>query len=56
MHEVVAPSGRPAEIELYHWGRFFALTGMRVNGVPATIEPRETALAVKSRLQPRPLW
>ena len=46
MHEVVALSGKPAEIELYYWGRFFALTGRRGDGVPATIEPRDAALIV----------
>ena len=34
LHDVPAPGGRPAEIEAYHYGRFFALTGMRVDGRP----------------------
>jgi len=42
---VVSPSGKPAEVELYHWGRFFALTGKRVEDAPATVEPRGAVIA-----------
>jgi putative DNA primase/helicase len=36
--------GKAAEIEAYHFGRFFALTGVRVDGTPSTIELRDAEL------------
>lgn len=41
----VAPTGaKPPEIELYHWGRFFALTGHRVPGAPRGVVERHEEL------------
>jgi hypothetical protein len=47
-------------IELYRRGRFFTLTGNRLDGTPATIEPRERELAalygqLYPTLPPRPI-
>jgi putative DNA primase/helicase len=36
--------GKAAEIEAYHFGRFFALTGVRVTGVPGTIRQCDAEL------------
>lgn len=41
---VAAVSGRTAEIEAYHHGRYFALTGVRLDAMPPTIEPRQAEL------------
>lgn len=46
MGNMISPSGRPAGFAMYHWARFFALTGMRVDGVPATVESRDVVLTV----------
>ena len=42
--DVPAQDGRPAKIEAYHFGRFFALTGAHVDGMPPNIEPRQAKL------------
>ncbi|MFH1748852.1 MAG: hypothetical protein ABIG44_17600 [Planctomycetota bacterium] len=44
LHDIPAQDGRTPEIEAYHHGRYFALTGTRVDGMPSTIEPRQAAL------------
>lgn len=36
--------GKAAEIEAYHFGRFFTLTGVRVRGVPGTIQQCDAEL------------
>lgn len=41
---IVAVYGRTAEIEAYHHGRYFALTGVRLDAMPPTIEPRQAEL------------
>lgn len=41
---VVAVCSRTAEIEVYHHGRYFALTGVRLDALPPTIEPRQAEL------------
>ena len=37
--------GKAAEIEAYHFGRFFALTGIHVDGTPRKVEQRDAELA-----------
>lgn len=44
LQDVSAQAGRPAEIEAYHHGRYFALTGVRLDAMPPAIEPRQAEL------------
>lgn len=44
LHDVPAQDDRAAEIEAYHDGRYFALTGVPVDGMPPTIEQRQAEL------------
>lgn len=44
VRDVPAQDCRTPEIEAYHYGRYFALTGIRVDGTPPTIETRQAEL------------
>jgi hypothetical protein len=44
LRDVPALNGRTAEIEVYHHGRYFDLTGVRLDGMPAIIESRQAEL------------
>jgi hypothetical protein len=47
---------RAAGIEMYDRGRYFTVTGWRINGTPATIEERQTELdELRARLMPEPV-
>jgi putative DNA primase/helicase len=46
---------RKGDIELYSWGRYFTITGWRLDGTPCTIEPRQAELeALETELGAEP--